>query len=315
MNAGSGVHAALAVQPRRLRVPPSVRIHMLTLAATVLVATSFPVGAAITNGLDSVVLTLLRFALAALLFAPIVYLRHGLAVPGVRDLVRYAAISACLVGFFWGMFSALRYTSALNTAAIFALTPVITAGFAAVLLGQRPPAAARLALLLGFVGATWVVFRGDVAAFGALDLGKGDLIFLGATVMMALYSTLVKRLHRGEPMAQMTFWTLATGTVWLLLLAAPRLTEVAWGEVALPVYGGILYLAVFTTLVTFFVYQWSMAQIGPTRVMAYTYLNPLLVLAIGFVLGDGLPPLATYPGIVLAVAATVIVQRDPPPRQ
>ena len=297
-----------------LAVPPQMRIHMAALGATVLVATSFPVGAAITNGLDSVVLTLLRFALAALLFAPIVYLRYGLAVPSVRDLARYGAISACLVGFFWGMFSALRYTSALNTAAIFALTPVITAGFAAVLLRQRPSPAARLALVLGFVGATWVVFRGDAAALAALDLGKGDLIFLGATIMMALYSTLVKRLHRGEPMAQMTFWTLVTGTFWLSLLAAPKLAEIAWAEVSLSVYGGIVYLAVFTTLVTFFVYQWSMAHIGPTRVMAYTYLNPLLVLAIGFALGEGLPPSATYPGMVLAVAATVIVQRAPASR-
>ncbi len=47
--------------------------------ATVLVAMSFPVGAAITNGLDSLVLTFLRFALAALLLAPIVAWRYGRA--------------------------------------------------------------------------------------------------------------------------------------------------------------------------------------------------------------------------------------------
>ena len=59
---------------------PALRhTHLLTMLATALVATWFPVGAAITNGLDSLVLTFLRFALAALLFAPIVAWRYGKA--------------------------------------------------------------------------------------------------------------------------------------------------------------------------------------------------------------------------------------------
>ena len=48
------------------------RVHGLMLLATALVATTFPLGAAITHDLDALVLTLLRFALAALLFWPIV---------------------------------------------------------------------------------------------------------------------------------------------------------------------------------------------------------------------------------------------------
>ena len=53
--------------------------HLLMILSTVLVATSFPVGAAIAGGMDPVVLTFLRFCLAALLFAPIVAQRfkHG----------------------------------------------------------------------------------------------------------------------------------------------------------------------------------------------------------------------------------------------
>ena len=286
------------------------RGHLLMLLATVLVATSFPVGAAITHGLDSLVLTFLRFTLAAALFAPIVAWRYGLALPGWRDLARYGALSACLVGFFWGMFAALRFTSALNTATIFALTPAITAAVSAVLLKEKLGSAARFALPLGMIGAVWVIFRGDPAALLALKLGRGDAIFLAATVALGLYGPLVKLLHRGEPMAQMTFWTLATGAFWLLILSGPRLSGVEWGAVPIAVYGGIAYLAVFTTLVTFFVIQWSTTVIGPTKVMSYTYLNPALVLAIGLALGETAPPLATYPGLLLIIAATFVLQRS-----
>ncbi len=125
------------------------RSHFLMMMATALVATSFPVGAAITNGLDSLVLTFLRFALAALLLAPIVAWRHGLAIPGLRDLARYGVLSAFLVAFFWSMFAALRYTSALNTATIFALAPSITAATSILLLREKLTGPARMALPLG----------------------------------------------------------------------------------------------------------------------------------------------------------------------
>lgn len=290
----------------------SRRGHLLMMLATVLVATSFPVGAAITHGLDSLVLTLLRFTLAAILFAPVVAWRYGLPMPGLRDLARYGVLSACLVGFFWGMFAALRHTSALNTATIFALLPAITAAVSAVLLKERLSGAARIALPIGMIGAVWVIFRGDPAALISMILGLGDGIFFAATIALGFYGPLVKLLHRGEPMAQMTFWTLATGALWLLLLSGPRLSGVDWATVPIEVYGGIAYLAVFTTLVTFFVIQWSSTVIGPTKVMSYTYLNPALVLAIGLAFGQELPPLATYPGLLMIVAATFVLQRSKP---
>ena len=283
------------------------------LLATALIATSFPVGAAITHGLDSVVLTLLRFSLAAALFAPIVAIRYGLPWPGWRGLARYSLISACLVGFFWGMFAALRYTSVLNTATIFTLTPAITAAISAVLIGERLGRTARVALPVGVVGAVWVIFRGDLDAALAMDLGRGDAIFLAACIAFSCYSPLLKLLHRGEPIARVTFWTLVTGAGWLLLLSTGRLGAVDWAGVSVTIYGGIAYLAVFTTLITFFIFQSCIPVIGPTRVMSYTYLNPALVLLVGLGFGEQLPPLATYPGLVLIIGATIILQRTPAP--
>lgn len=288
------------------------KAHLLMVLATVLVATSFPVVAEIADGLDSLVMTFLRFLLAALLFAPFVAWRYGLAIPRLRDLARYAAISAFLVAFFWSMFAALRHTSALNTATIFSLAPALTALVSALLLKEKLAGPARIALPVGVIGSVWVIFRGDPMALFALKLGWGDGIFLAGTVAFGFYGPMVKLLHRGEPMAQMTFWTLVTGTGWLLLLAGPRLFDVAWDEVSISVFAGIAYLAVFTTLITFFVFQWNTTVIGPTKVMSYTYLNPALVLVIGWVLGQGAPPILIYPGLLLTIAATIILQWSKP---
>lgn len=292
-----------------------LRGHLLMIMATVLVATSFPVGGAITDGLDSLVLTFLRFALAALLFAPLVAWRYGLRVPGPLDLARYGVLSACLVGFFWAMFAALRHTSALNAATIFALLPALTAAVSVFLLKERLRGAAWLALPIGLMGAVWVIFRGDPAALISLKIDVGDGIFLAGTIALGFYGPLVKRFHRGEPIAQMTFWTLVIGALWLFLLSVPHLSDVTWSAVPIEVYGGIVYLSVFTTLVTFFVFQWSATVIGPTKVMSYTYLNPGLVLVICMVIGHGIPPLATIPGVLLTLVATFVMQRSGSPKR
>jgi drug/metabolite transporter (DMT)-like permease len=76
------------------------RVHGQMIFARLLTATSFPVGAAITHSLDPAMLVLVRFALASAVFAPIIYLRHGLKLPQPRLLAGYGAIGACLVVFF-----------------------------------------------------------------------------------------------------------------------------------------------------------------------------------------------------------------------
>ena len=196
----------------------------------------------------------------------------------------------------------------MDTAAIFALTPVITSIIAAILLREKLGLSARIALPIGAAGAIWVVFRGDLSALLSLRIGVDDLLFFAGTISLASYSTLVKVLHRGEPMARMTFWTMATGTIWLFLLSLPGLGGVVWTEVPAEVFAGVAYLAVFTTIVTFVVFQWSTAKIGPTRVVSYTFLNPALVLVIGMVFGAPMPPSTTWPGVVLVVVATIVLR-------
>lgn len=272
-----------------------------------LVSTSFTVGAAIAVDLDPAVLTLLRFCLASVILAPIIHRRHGLQVSW-SFLGRCALISGCLVIFFWSMFLALRYTTALNTSVIFTLAPSLSGLYALVLVRERLRRPQLAALVLGLVGALWVIFRGNLDLFLAMEWNRGDLIFLGGCFCMGLYTPLVKLLHRGESMLVMTFWVLVTGSGWLMLFAGGKLGDVDWPLVAFRTWSGILYLAVFTTVITFFLTQFCVPHIGATRAMAYSYLYPGLVLVIDLLLGHGLPPAAVLPGVAIVLLAMVVLQ-------
>lgn len=288
---------------------PTPAVHLLMVICAALVSTSFVVGKAITHGLDPAALTLLRFVAAGLLFAPYIHLKYGLKPPGWRDLIRYAGISLAITTFFWCMFTSLRYTSSLNTSVIYTLVPGLAGIYGAVLLGERLRARRLVALLFCMFGAVWVIFRGDIDRITALSFNRGDLIFLAGCFAMGLYTPLVRLLHRGEPMPVMTFWVMITGALWLLIFSGPRLLNIHWPEVELMVWTGILYLAVFTTIITFFLTQFSTIHIGPTRVMAYSYLYPLLVIILEWSLGRGLPPISTLPGIIIVLAAMPVLQR------
>jgi len=289
---------------------PLWSVHCLMLAASVIVSSSFTVGKAITHGLEPSVLLLVRYVVAVLCLAPVVIMNHGFSLPSARRLGGYSLISASTVGFFWCMFESLRYTNALHTSVIFTLVPGISGVYSAIFLKERLGRGRLWALFFGMVGALWVIFQGDIDRLLGLEVNYGDLLFLAGCFMMAAYTPLVKKLHRQESMVVMTFWVLATGCVWLLLLASVSLGAVDWQGVETKVWAGIVYLAVFSTIITFYLTHISTLYLGPTRVMAYSYFYPAFVLVINWGLGKGLPPVIILPGVAVVTLATFVLQRE-----
>lgn len=287
--------------------------HGMMLFASLLIATSFPVVASIAGTMDSLILTSLRFALASLLFLPLVALRYRTQmIPHGSALLRYAALSAPLVGFFYAMFESLQTTTAVNTGTLYTFVPIFAALFTLLVLGEGLTSRRLIALGTGMVGALWVVFRGDPARLVELDLALGDAIFLAGTASLGLYAVLVKHLHRNEPMAVMTFWTLVTGSGWLLILGWDGLVALRWHAIEPLVIGAIAYLAIFTTLVTFLLTQQAVAVIGPTRTMAYSYLNPSFVALLTWILGDGALGWGVLPGVGFTLLSMAVLQRETP---
>lgn len=284
-------------------------IHGCMLLSAFLVSTSFTVGKAITPFMDPMVLTLVRFLLATLLFTPYIVRKFGFTYPGTIALVRYSLISVVLVGFFWLMFLSLRITNPLNTGVIFTIVPGISGLYSWFLLREQLGRYRILALFFAMTGALWVIFEGDMQRLLRMQLSHGDLLFFAGCLLMALYMPLVKLFHRGEPMAVMTFWILVTGSFWLLLFACTKLPTFPWASIPSKVWLGIAYLALFTTIITFFISQWATLRLGPTRVMAYSYLYPLLIVLIEWVLHHEVPPLKTMVGLLIILPAMVIVQQ------
>ncbi len=286
-------------------------IFLLMLLTSLMIAGSFVVGAAITDGLDPALLTLVRFLLAVVLFAPWIALRFGVKHAFYCPwplFWRCGVVSFCLVSFFIGMFYALRFTTALNTSVIYTLVPAMSALLSYLLVKERLSARFIAALVIGLLGAIWVIFRGQLSLLWTLQWGYGDMVFAGACLIMAFYTPLLKFFYRGgEEMEEVTYWILVSGGVWLVLYVGGRSLYdgqaaagiVNFTVVPFYVWGGIVYLAVFSTIVSFYLTQIAIPLLGPTRVIAFSYSYPALVLAIEFCLGHGLPQVSVFPGVAV----------------
>lgn len=290
--------------------PSKPLVHTMMLLMVALIASSFPVGKMITTGLPPELLVFIRFLLAALCFAPYVFIRNGWHLPNQKKLLAYTVLSIPLVVFFWCMFEGLRYTSALNTSTIYTTVPAITALYVLLINREKTSKRRALGLLLGTLGALWIIFQGDIQGLLQMKLNYGDALFMIGCLFMGTYNPLIKKFYSGEPMEVMTFWVIGIGSVWLLILALPALKTQVWSGVSIDVYIGTAYLAIFTTLVTFFLLQFGTLRLGPTQVASYSFLTPVFVVILNFVIGiDGFQ-WQLIPGVFLIVIAMILVQKS-----
>ena len=278
--------------------------HAAMLAVSALVAGSFSLGAMAAPHIAPLALTTLRFALAAVVLWACLRVR-GERVPAAafRALWRYILLGGLFSLYFVLMFEGLKTARPVSAAAVYATTPLVTAGFGWLLLGQRASARMAVAVWIAALGALWVIFRADLAALMSFGIGRGEAIYFLGCVAHSLYIPLIRILNRGESALVFTLGTVIGAMLGLSLAGLPALMATDWAALPPIVWITILYTAVFATAASFALTQFASLRLPAANDMAYTYLVPVWVIAWEFTLGEDLPPTMILPGIALIVFA------------
>ncbi len=291
--------------------PEALQGHLAMLLFSLLVAGSFSFGVRAANLIDPGAITAARFAIAAGVIGGAAAAQPG-GIPRAswRAPWRQLLLGSIFAAYFVLMFEALKTTDAVSASAIFTLTPVISAGFAWLLLRQRMTGQIAIALALGAIGALWVIFRGDIHQLMRLQLGKGEAIYLLGCAFHALYTPLVRKLNRGESALVFSFGALLGGLLVLIVVEWRPIMATDWLHLPPIVWGTIFYLAIFATGISFVLVQFATLRLPSAKVMAYTYLTPAWVIALEAILGQGLPGIIILPGILATIAALVLLLRE-----
>jgi len=281
--------------------------HAAMLLFATLISGSFSLGGETAPHIDPGALTAIRFAIAvAAMGTVLVVLRRGERVL-VAAPWRFLILGGLLGLYFVLMFEALRLTDPISLGAVFTMTPLMVAIFGRVILGQRASPLVVTSLLLAAAGAVWVIFRADLDALLAFDLGLGELIFLLGCAAHALYIPMVRLFNRGESGQVFTFWTLLGGLIVTGTYAAPTLLVTDWPSLPPIVWITVSYLAVFASAGTFFLMRFAALRLPAAKVMAYGYLIPSLVIVLEGLAGHGWVAVPVLVGVAATVLALIIL--------
>ena len=289
---------------------PHMRGHAAMLAFSMLVAGSFVLGAMSANAMDPAALNAVRFWIAGAVLCAVVAATGGVRRADLASPWRYAVLAVFLTTYFVLMFEGLKTATPVSAAAVFTLTPMIAGAFGWLLLRQVMTPRMALALVIGAIGALWVIFRADLNALLRFEVGRGEAIYFWGVVAHAIYTPLVRRLNRGESALVFATGVVMAGAVLLTLWGWGALVATDWGGLPPIVWVTIFYTAIFASAATFVLLQYASLRLPSAKVMAYTYLVPSWVIVWNLALGQSPPVALVGVGVVLTLIALFLLLRE-----
>ncbi|MBY6088900.1 DMT family transporter [Maritimibacter alkaliphilus] len=287
----------------------TLRGHLAMLLFSILVAGSFSLGGLAAPHVSALALNAVRFMLAVALLGIAALLTTGLPRSALAAPWRYPLLGGIYSLYFVLMFVGLKTAHPVSASAVFTLMPLMAVVTGWLIMRQVAGPKVLLALMIGALGAIWVIFRGDLSALARLQIGRGEAIYLLGCVAHATYTPMVPWLNRGERPLVFSFWVLLAGAVLVTLVGWGEIRATDWAALPAIVWITIVYTAVFATAITFVLMQYASLRLTAAKVLAYTYLTPTWVILWELALGHGAPPLLSVGGILLSFVAIAMLLR------
>ncbi len=309
------VAAAVAVRGERA-VPAAgaglvarVGPELAQLTVVALWASTFIVTKAAFAEVSALAFTFARFAAMTLLAFAVLLVRRRGPERRVRraDWGRFALAGLSGYTFYQlGFVLGLDRTSPFSSSLLIAMVPLFTVLILA-LAGESTPRRGWIGLGIAVVGV--VLFLADKRGEAGTLLGDG--LSLGAAVAFAVYGIVNRPLVAAYPPETYTAYTVLTGSVPLLLIAAPDAAAQDWGAVSVQGWLGIAYMVVLPVYVAYMLWNWAIARRGVAAATSFSLLVPVVsgaLSALVFAEGFGLTKLL---GAALVLGGLVVVRTRP----
>ncbi|MGO4335784.1 DMT family transporter [Labrys sp. KB_33_2] len=223
--------------------------------------------------IDPITLGALRFGLGFLFLLPVACLRRE-AWPPRRDWPGVVGLGLLFFGLFPILFNAaLYFTTAARGAIALSALPVLTMLAASALRAETMNARKVLGVLVTMSGVTLALLSGlSTAPPGAW---RGDLLMLGAALVMALYTIWSRSFIARSGPVRFTLTAMGIGALCLVSVAAigGGLTNLRWLPSEAWLAAG--YLGIVGSALVFFLWSFAVTHTTPTLVAIAVAVNPI----------------------------------------
>ncbi len=261
-------------------------------------------------------LVILRFAIAAFVFAVILLARRKNNTIERRDIPRFFLLGFTVItSYFYIQYTGLQFTTTIHAALIIATSPLCAALFGALLGWERVSLPGAMGILTAFGGVSLIITNGQVSGIFRSQTITGDLMLLVNAVVWAGFTVYGKAiLKKYSPFVAMAYIHIF-GTVMLLpfaFFASPftplpliaQLPSVSWPTVA-----SALYLALLCSVFAYYVWYTGVERIGAVRTAAFAYFNPLFAAITGILLLHEPVTVFTLGGGIMIVSGVYLANK------
>ncbi|MEW9304214.1 DMT family transporter [Labrys neptuniae] len=227
----------------------------------------------LSKAIDPITLGALRFGLGFVFLLPVACLRRE-AWPTRRDWPGVAGLGLLFFGLFPILFNAaLYFTTAARGAIALSALPVLTMLAASALRAETMTGRKVLGVLVTMTGVALALLSGlSTAPPGAW---RGDLLMLGAALVMALYTIWSRPFVARSGPVRFTLTAMGIGALCLVSVAAiggglanvRGLAPEAWLAAA--------YLGIIGSALVFFLWSFAVSHTTPTLVAIAVAVNPI----------------------------------------
>ncbi len=296
--------------PRKL-IWPSVMVSVM-----IVWSTFYPIIKYMVKGVDPLVLSFFRYFLGFIPLTPffIKELKRQPEKPSAKEaaamgILGFTGITLFSVGLFYG----IKLSTAANGALLTNTQPIFTAILGPFLISEVMSGKKILGIIIGIAGVALVVTGGNfhTLAFGG-DAVAGNLLLIGASVSLSVYSILIKKYAVKFGSLIPTWISMVSGTLFICIINIVRnqsITQV----LQLPPLSllMIIYLGFIGTSLTYFAFNLALVNMPVTSATSYKMLIPVsgMILAVSF-LGER-PGLPTIAGVFIVILSVFIIQREP----
>ena len=258
------------------------------LLATALWSGNFVVARALSDAIHPFQLAFYRWAVATLVFTPFATRSVKRDFADIKKNIGYLTVVAVLgVSIFNTLiYFAGRTTTAVNLSLIALTFPIFILLIAGFVFREKITSSKLVGVIVVLSGVLLIVTKGDLSMLGELSIMPGDPLMLLAAFTFATHSTFLKRKPKGISIVSLQYSTFLIGLLVLFpfFLFAGEIHRPV--QFSYPLVGAILYIGVFSSLVSFVSWNKAIDKIGaPSAGMIY-FLMPLFSGLVAWLLLD-----------------------------
>mgnify|MGYP001815875240 FL=1 len=194
-------------------------------------------------------------------------------------------------------FEGLNLTTPINASIIMVTIPIMILVFAHFIIGDKINMNKLIGILFGFIGAVYLILQGGSISIGSNTILGNLLTFLNAS-SYALFLVLVKPLLNKYSALTVMKWVFTFGFIYILPFTWNLLLDSDFNEIPANIWLSIAYVVFFTTVLAYFLNNFSLKTITPTMNSAYIYAQPLIATIISIL---AIKDRLTYVEVIAAI--------------